>query len=64
MEMQGRGGSQVRFMPGQVKFTGKGGFSISREKLLVQLEQERAKPLSAERDEMIAHMEGLLADME
>jgi hypothetical protein len=43
---------------------GKGTFSISRENLLSQLALQRAKPPSAERDAMLAHMESLLGEMD
>lgn len=48
----------------KVEVSGQGGFQISREKLLVQLEIEKAKPPSPERDQMLAHMEAMLADID
>jgi hypothetical protein len=47
----------------KVDVKGKGGFQITREKLLAQIEKERAKPPTQDRDNMLAHMESLLANM-
>jgi len=48
----------------KVEVKAKGGFQISREKLLVQIELQKAKPPSPERDEMLAHMESMLSSLE
>lgn len=55
--------SQLQFEI-KVEVSGRGGFQISREKLLVQLEKQKAKPPSPERDKMLAHMESMLENLE